>query len=89
MALQGSTCPGSKLFKQVQPEYITCPHCEHEIEMWTDELVIRCPNCHLPVRRDRGASCIDWCPFAQECIGAQKYAQLKRAESEPTPAPQK
>jgi len=83
MALLGSTCPGSKLFKDVKPEYMVCPHCDREIEMWTDELAIRCPHCQLPVRRDRGASCIDWCQYAKECIGAKKFEQLRRSETAP------
>jgi len=76
MALGGS-CPGSKLFKDIKPEYLDCAVCGHEVEIWSDELVARCPQCKSVISRDRGASCIDWCRWAQECVGAQKYRQLQ------------
>jgi DNA-directed RNA polymerase subunit RPC12/RpoP len=74
------SCPGSKIFKDVRPEYLGCPHCGKEIELWSDELVVRCKNCGNYVSKRRGASCIDWCRFARECVGAQKYARLQQEE---------
>ena len=44
MGLNGG-CPGSKLFKDNTPDYIDCPHCRREVEIWSDELVITCPHC--------------------------------------------
>lgn len=76
MGLHGS-CPGAKLFKEIKPEYLNCPHCGKEIELWSDELVIRCRHCGGFVSKRRGASCIDWCKFAKECIGAQKFERLR------------
>lgn len=70
-------CPGARTIKEASPEYMPCPHCGKEMEVWTDELVARCPHCKKPVPRERGASCIDWCAFAAECVGAQKYRRLK------------
>jgi len=77
MGLHGS-CPGAKLFKEIKPEYLSCPHCGKEIELWSDELVIRCKHCGGFVSKRRGASCIDWCKFAKECIGAQKFERLRQ-----------
>lgn len=78
-------CPGANIFKDVKPEYIECPYCHAEIEIWSDELLARCPSCRRIVARQRGASCIDWCKYAAECIGAQKYQQL--VKERPNPAP--
>jgi DNA-directed RNA polymerase subunit RPC12/RpoP len=75
-------CPGSKLFKEIRPEYIACPHCGAETELWSDELVIRCKSCGGIIAQKRGASCIDWCRFAKECIGAQKWERLQRETAE-------
>jgi DNA-directed RNA polymerase subunit RPC12/RpoP len=72
-----SGCPGARLFREVRPEYVDCPHCGGEVEIWSDELVARCPHCRQLVPRERGASCIDWCAHAAECIGAQAYNRLK------------
>jgi len=81
MGLNGS-CPGSKLFKQITPEYMECPHCHGEVELWSDELLIRCRHCGGFISQKKGASCIDWCRFAGECIGAQKLERLRREEKE-------
>ena len=76
--ISGSSCPGSKLFKEVKPEYFECPNCHNELEMWTDEPVIRCKHCGSFIRQKRGASCIDWCRYAKECVGVQKYERLRQ-----------
>jgi Zn finger protein HypA/HybF involved in hydrogenase expression len=72
-------CPGAILIKDARPEYIECSHCGEEIEIWSDELMARCPNCHLWTTKERGASCIDWCKSAAECIGLEAYERLKHA----------
>ncbi len=73
----GSSCPGARLFREVRPEYLSCPHCGAEVEIWSDELVARCLQCGHAVPRERGASCIDWCAHAAECVGAQKLRRLR------------
>lgn len=70
-------CPGAILFQDPRPEYIECPHCGGEMEIWSDEPLARCPHCHLWASREQGASCIDWCPAAAECIGLEAYERLK------------
>ncbi len=73
----GSGCPGARLFREVRPETVQCPHCGGEVEIWSDELVARCLQCGRQVGKERGASCIDWCAHAAECIGAQKLRRLQ------------
>lgn len=72
-------CPGALTIREARPEDITCPHCGGEMEIWSDELVARCPHCKQLVPQKRGASCIDWCAYAAECVGAEKYRRLKGA----------
>jgi DNA-directed RNA polymerase subunit RPC12/RpoP len=71
-------CPGAIAFREARPEYKDCPHCGVEMEIWSDEPLARCPACHLWVSKERGASCIDWCKFAVECIGMETYERLQR-----------
>ena len=66
-------CPGSQKFSQPQPEYIKCPHCAQEVEIWTDEVKATCPKCKSVVMREEGQSCLDWCKYAKECVGDQIY----------------
>lgn len=75
MALN-KNCPGAVTFREVRPEYILCPECGNEVEIWSDEMVARCRQCGSLVSRERGASCIDWCVYAKECIGLAKYERL-------------
>ena len=70
-------CPGARMIREPRPEYIDCPHCGQEVEIWSDELLARCPRCHRPVPRQRGASCLDWCAKARECVGEEAYRRLK------------
>ncbi|MCM8758110.1 MAG: HD domain-containing protein [Candidatus Omnitrophica bacterium] len=65
-------CPGAKNFKQPEPQLIKCPNCGEELEIWTDEFKIACPNCKTTIlRQQEGASCLDWCRYAKECVGEE------------------
>ncbi len=71
-------CPGAVNIREVTPEYIDCPQCGEEVEIWSDELTARCSHCEARVSREQGPSCIDWCSFAEECIGTEKYQRMKK-----------
>ena len=80
-------CPGAKEIREVRPEDMECPQCGMEVEIWSDELSARCRGCGARVSREQGPSCIDWCSFAEQCIGTEKYERLSRekgaGESDP------
>ncbi len=74
-------CPGSQKFSQPQPEFIKCPFCKKELEIWTDEIKVKCPKCRKTVIRLAEQSCLDWCKYAKECVGEKalkKYKKNKR-----------
>jgi len=73
----GKTCPGSNAIREPRPEYLNCPDCGREVEIWTDELKATCPGCGSKVFREQTASCIDWCPHAEECVGPEAYQRLR------------
>jgi len=70
-------CPGSCDIREPRPEFVNCPDCGREVEIWTDELKAKCPGCGSKVFRAQQASCIDWCPHAKECVGPEVYERLK------------
>jgi len=74
-------CPGAVTFREVRPEDIGCPECGAEVEIWSDELTARCSQCGARVSGELGPSCIDWCSFAEQCIGTEKYERLKKGNS--------
>jgi len=73
-------CPGAIVFKEAKPEYMDCPHCGEEMEMWSDEPLARCPHCRLWVNKERGASCID---CVQVRCRVHRPGGLRAAEKRP------
>ncbi|MEE8414213.1 MAG: hemerythrin domain-containing protein, partial [Dehalococcoidales bacterium] len=79
------SCPGARTIREPIPEYINCTECDREVEIWTDEMKAVCPGCGSKVYRAQQASCIDWCPHAEECVGPEAYERLKAGEEEDEP----
>jgi len=71
-------CPGAINLREVRPQDVACPYCGTEVEIWSDEPFARCPGCGCEVTQARGASCIDWCSQARQCVGSEKYERLMR-----------
>jgi len=72
------TCPGLEAFLRPKPEYVACPNCGSDVEIWSDENETECLNCGSKVSRNL-PSCLDWCEFADKCrqIIAQKKVELR------------
>ena len=70
-------CPGSQTIKQPVPEYIECPSCKGEVEIWSDEAKATCTNCHTTVPREMKSGCWEWCKFAEKCLGAETLAKMQ------------
>lgn len=68
-------CPGQD-DRNLKVEVIKCPDCGYRLEIFSDEVKVSCPKCKNLVCRERLPSCIDWCKYARECIGEEKYKQL-------------
>jgi HD superfamily phosphodiesterase len=66
-------CPGSRIIRHPQPEFIKCPFCSQDVEIWTDEIKAVCPKCKKTVMRQQSESCLEWCNYARECVGDQAY----------------
>jgi len=69
-------CPGQDK-RNIKIEIITCLDCGYQIEIFSDEIKVRCPRCKNLACRDRLPSCVDWCKYARECVGGEKWEQLK------------
>lgn len=74
-------CPGSQTAKEPVPEYIECPFCKGEVEIWSDESKATCPNCKSVVPREMKAGCWEWCKFAEKCLGAERLSQLQQEKA--------
>ena len=71
-------CPGAKILRRPQPEMFDCPSCGEEVEIWTDEIRGKCLNCGQTVFRDGFMSCLEWCKFAQDCVGEEAYDRYQQ-----------
>jgi HD superfamily phosphodiesterase/predicted RNA-binding Zn-ribbon protein involved in translation (DUF1610 family) len=74
-------CPGSRKFRQPLPEFINCPGCGQEVEIWTDEVKATCPRCKKTVVRNQEESCLDWCEYARECVGEKTFENYMKNKS--------
>jgi predicted Zn-ribbon and HTH transcriptional regulator len=61
-------CPGQD-DRSLKSENIKCLDCGYVLEMFSDEVKVRCPKCKSLICRKRLPSCIDWCKYAKECTG--------------------
>jgi len=68
-------CPGSQKFSQPQADNIKCPFCGKDVEIWSDEPKATCSSCGKDILREEGATCLDWCKYAKECVGDTVYSK--------------
>lgn len=69
-------CPGQDK-RNIRSQIINCPNCGYAVELFSDELNIKCPQCGNCVYKDKLPSCVDWCKFARDCIGIDQYKKIK------------
>ena len=74
-------CPGSSSFAQPSIELVPCPSCGGEAEIWSDEPTGTCDACGRTITRTSTQSCLDWCKYARECLGEEKYKQYQNLKS--------
>lgn len=70
-----SQCPGQDR-RHIKAETIICPDCGYSVEMFSDEIKVKCSHCHGLVCKIRLPSCVEWCKSAKECIGEERWRQL-------------
>ena len=71
-------CPGQDK-RNIKAEEIICSDCGHKVEIFSDEVKIKCQKCHNLVCRDRLPTCVDWCKFAKDCLPTGRQALEKRS----------
>jgi len=71
-------CPGAKFMRQPKPEFFTCPKCGEEVEIWSDEIAGACPKCKQKVMKDGNMSCLEWCKYAEDCVGTEIYEKYMK-----------
>lgn len=64
-------CPGQSK-RNLEAELQQCSACGYQLEIFSEELMVRCPACAREVYAKKNPSCIDWCKAAEKCLGQDK-----------------
>jgi arsenate reductase (thioredoxin) len=70
-------CPGAAHIRTPIIKVKTCPQCGNEIEIFSNEMQTQCRKCGRTVFNDL-ESCVQWCEYAEECVGEEMYRKLKK-----------
>ncbi len=70
-------CPGAD-GRFLRVGIYKCANCGYEVEIFSDEEMVLCPKCKNKVYREKAPSCIDWCKYASQCIGEERWLELKK-----------
>ncbi|MBI4296507.1 MAG: phosphohydrolase [Chloroflexi bacterium] len=71
-----SRCPGQDI-RNLRVELYKCPGCGAEVEIFSDEFKVKCHNCGTVINREKLPSCIQWCASARQCLGEERWRQLR------------
>jgi DNA-directed RNA polymerase subunit RPC12/RpoP len=71
-----SRCPGQEN-QILRAAIYKCPKCGSEVEIFSDEVKVKCKKCGTKIYRETMPSCIEWCTAARQCLGEERWKQLK------------
>jgi DNA-directed RNA polymerase subunit RPC12/RpoP len=71
-------CPGQDS-RKLTISLHKCPNCGSEVEIFSDELRVRCRKCGETVYREQTPSCVSWCASARECLGEERWKEYTEA----------
>ena len=72
-------CPGQD-FRKLKVGLYKCPGCGTEVEIFSNEMRVKCYQCETTVHKETLPSCIEWCASARECIGERRWKALQDDE---------
>ena len=71
-----SHCPGQD-GRNLKVSLHKCPECGNEVEIFSDEMRVKCRKCGAYVNKEQVPSCIQWCAKARECLGEERWKMMK------------
>ena len=74
-----SNCPGQDM-RKLRVELYKCPNCGGEVEIFSDELKVKCQKCGHKVYMERMPSCIEWCASARHVLGEARCTELSATD---------
>jgi len=74
-----SKCPGQDI-RNLRVSVHRCPECDAEVEIFSDEMKVKCQKCGTMVFKEKVPSCIEWCSAARQCLGEERWKQMTGKE---------
>ncbi len=71
-------CPGVERSPRI--ELYKCPKCGAEVEIFSNEVKVKCHQCGEMVYSERLPSCIDWCAVGAGVPGGGEVAAVEGTE---------
>ena len=71
-------CPGNANVRTPTLKIKKCPRCGADVEIFSIDMKVDCPSCGQAVFNNVN-SCIDYCQYAEQCLGAEVYEKYKRS----------
>ena len=71
-------CPGQDS-RNLSVSFHLCPQCGKEVEMFSDEMRVKCPQCKTSVEKKTVPTCIQWCKQAKQCLGPDRWQKVMEA----------
>jgi len=72
-------CPGSASLRGTPTLTIkACPQCGADVELFSIDSKVTCDKCGFVVYNNL-QSCVQWCRYAEACIGKELYQKLKHS----------
>jgi ribosomal protein S27AE len=72
-------CPGQD-GRDLKVSTCLCPQCGAEVELFSDEMRVKCHRCGYRVDQQEIPSCAQWCAKARECLGEERWEQVKKSQ---------
>jgi ribosomal protein S27E len=69
-------CPGQDM-RNLRVSLHKCPGCGAEVEIFSDEMRVKCRKCGEMVYKEKVPSCVDWCSAARQCLGEERWKALQ------------
>ncbi|MFA5276273.1 MAG: phosphohydrolase [Candidatus Omnitrophota bacterium] len=65
-------CPGQDK-RNIKIEILNCHSCGYLVEIFSDEIKVKCPSCGIWSARERLPNCLNWCASARQCLGGKSF----------------
>jgi ribosomal protein S27E len=70
-------CPGAGNIRTPTLKVKRCPECGGEVEIFSTDFSVKCKDCGFTIYEEL-ESCIQWCKYAEKCVGEEVYRKLKK-----------